>query len=177
MKWKYKDSGDKAGERGVRNVNRKRGNGSCRAPSAGWPIAISHPFFSFFSPLTSDSSCNHYVTYPSNFSLSHFSHPPPADIALRLYLVRVTVSPSRAGMVRLLLHGVYYLILKPFLFPLARHFAPKCSAGFHLFLLRSALGCYFIPATTSVFPYSPLSLPLFLSNIGPNFLEILFQRF
>ena len=54
--------------------------------------------------MTSDSSCNHYVTHPSSLSLSRFS---PGlvrriDITLRLYLVRVT-DPLYAGMVRLLL--------------------------------------------------------------------------
>ena len=142
----------------------------------GRPTTISHlPSFPSAS-LASGFRCNHYVTHPLAFpywlslslslSLSLALSPLPpllwhsivsshsstwADIAPRPYLVALPIALAR-GMVRLLLHDAYYLILEPFLFLPPRHFLQKRpidpTHGYVLFLL----GVLSLPRISSLMP-------------------------
>lgn len=132
----------------------------------GRPTTISHLPSSPSASLASGFRCNHYVTHPLAFPhrvpsplpLS-FRHPTVssplsltvADIASRPYLVALPIALVR-GMVRLLLHDAYYLILEPFLFLPPRHFLQKRpidpTHGYVLFLL----GVLSLPRISSLMP-------------------------
>lgn len=133
----------------------------------GRPTTISHLPSSPSASLASGFRCNHYVTRPLAFphwvslslsllpSLSGTQSSPltptRADIAPRLYLVALPIALMR-GMVRLLLHDAYYLILEPFLFLPPRHFLQKRpidpTHGYVLFLL----GVLSLPRISSLMP-------------------------
>ena len=113
--------------------------------------------------MTSDSSCNHYVTHPSSFSLSRFS---PGLVRLNRYstppLSRPRYrSPSRGNGSITLTTPLTILFSSRFPFPPVRHFVPKRShpLASSLSPLGAALGYYFIPwdwyPLSADFPFSP----------------------
>lgn len=144
---------------GLRIGSKKRGKKawtrSTVVSERGRPTTISHLPSTPSTPYASGFRCNHYVTHPhlsSHLSSpssqpSSLSTPARADIAPRPYLVALPIALAR-GMVRLLLHDAYYLILEPFLFLPPRHFLQKRpidpTHGLRPLLARRAIAAAYI---------------------------------
>lgn len=115
--------------------------------------------------MTSDSSCNHYVTHPSSLSLCRFSQPRSFD---RYSTPPLSRPPLPIPLTRERFDYSYYLILKPFLFPPVRHFTPKRPIDSQLLFFAAHLAppwaTILFLAIPSLFPFRARSLAEFRSD-------------
>lgn len=158
------------------------------------PTTISHPFSFSTTLSLPLNGCNHYVTHSSSdpsrlFSRplsSRYSTPPLSRSCYRFHPLLLTPSHHRLtssffpshplsfyeerkketarGLVRLLLHDVYYLILWPSFFLSLRHFSakpsvvlPSCFSSFFFCFF-----CFHHLTTSSLFFFSciVISVPI-----------------